>query len=64
MRLSGSSENQRFTKLIHEPSHDVAHFLNPLRIRRQLERVGTVRLQSEGMPNPADGHAAESAGFG
>jgi hypothetical protein len=40
-------------------THDVAHFLNPLRIRRQLERVGTVRLQSEGMPNPA-----ESAGFG
>src|SRR6187551_2761664 len=49
---------------VHIQTHNVADFLNQLRIWRKLERVGTVRLQSEGMPNPADRHPAESACFG
>ena len=46
-----------------QQTHDVAHFFNQLRVRRKLEGVGSVRLQSEGMPNPANGHPAESARF-
>jgi hypothetical protein len=58
------AEHQRMLGRVHIETHDVAHFLNQLRIRRQLERVGAVRLQSKGMPNPADRHPAESARFG
>jgi hypothetical protein len=57
-------EHQRMLGRVHIQAHDVAHFLNQLWVGRQFERVGTVRLQSEGMPNPADCHPAESAHFG
>ena len=58
------AEHQGMIGWVHIQTHDVAHFLDQLRVGRQLERVGTVRLQSEGMPDPADRHPAESARFG
>src|SRR5437016_13561077 len=38
-------------------------FRHQQRIRRQLESFTAMRLQSEGMPDAADGHVAESGGL-
>src|SRR5690606_17155145 len=39
---------------IHVETDDVTHFLDQLRIRRELERFGDVWLQAERAPNAAD----------
>lgn len=38
-------------------------FLNQLRVRRQFEGIGAMRLRSQGAPNPADCHPAQPAGL-
>ena len=58
------AEHQRVIGRVHIQAHDVAHLLDQQRIGRQLESIGTMRLQAEGTPNPADRHPAESGGFG
>jgi hypothetical protein len=49
---------------MHVQAHDVADLLDQLWVRRQLESFTAVRLQPESMPDAADGHPAESCGFG
>src|SRR5262249_11691902 len=39
---------------------DVADFLDQQRVRRQLERLDTMRLQAEGAPDPVYGHMIEA----
>jgi hypothetical protein len=43
---------------IHIEPHDVAHFLDQLRVRRDLERLSHLRLQTKRAPDPADGRMA------
>jgi hypothetical protein len=49
---------------VHVQTYDVAHLLNQLRIWRKLKGVGSVGLQAEGTPNPADRHPTESGRLG
>ena len=58
------AEHQGVIGRVHIQAHDVAHLFDQLRVRRQLEGIGAMRLQSEGMPDPADGHPAQSGGLG
>jgi hypothetical protein len=48
---------------VHLETYDVAYLLDQQWIRRELETVGAMRLQAEGVPDPADGHPAESRGL-
>ena len=58
------AEHRGMLGRVHVQAHNVAHLLDQLWVRRQLESFTTMRLQPEGMPDPADGHPAESCGLG
>src|SRR5215471_18049921 len=57
------TESHRVVGRVHIQAHDVAHFLDQLRVRRQLEGFAAVRLQAEGMPDSVDRHSAEPSGL-
>lgn len=63
LALFVDAEHQRVIGWVDIQASDVAHFFDQQRVWRQLESIRTVRLQSEGAPNAADGHSAESGGF-
>src|SRR5882672_10475112 len=63
LALFVDTEYQRVIWRVDIQAGDVAYLFDQQRVRRQLECIRTVRLQSEGAPNAADGHPAESGGF-
>jgi hypothetical protein len=63
LALFVDAEYQRVIGRVDIQAGDVAYFFDQQWIRRQLECIRTVRLQSKGAPNAADRHPAESGGF-
>ena len=61
LRLLVGGEHDGVGRRRHVEPDDITDFLDELRVGRELERFGAVRLQSEGAPDPAD-HRVTDAG--
>src|SRR5271167_4284150 len=63
LALLVNAEYQGVIRWVHIQAHDVAHFFDQQRVGREFEAVGSMRLQTESVPDPADGHPTEPGGF-
>src|SRR6266536_2651650 len=45
------AEDQSVIRRVHIQAHDIAHFLEEQRVRREFEVLGAMRLQTKGAPN-------------
>ena len=60
-RLFVDTEDHRMLRRIDVQPDDVAHLVDQPRARRQLERLGPVRLEAEGPPDPTNVRLAQSS---
>jgi len=64
LRLLVEREHGGVRRRIHVKPDDVAHFLDQLGIRRDLERFGHMRLQTKRAPDPTDRRVTQARGSG
>ena len=60
LRFLIDAEHRRMGRRIQIQAHDVADLLDQQRVVRQFERLAAMRLQAEGVPNPADRHVTQT----
>ena len=64
LRLLVDREDHRIRRRRHVQPHDVADLLDELRIRRELETLGAMRLQPERPPDAADHRVTDARRLG